>query len=71
MSRLIETGEYLVEVACPHCGREVQVPAVIEQVLKIKGSDGSLTVAVAAKPVPHDCDQGELPFDEQTGEVLV
>lgn len=63
----IETGEYLVRVACPHCGREAEVPCVVEQVLKVKGSEGSLTVALAAKAVPHDCRQEQLPFAEEDG----
>jgi hypothetical protein len=59
----LELGDYLVRVSCPHCDRAAEVPAVIERVLKVKGSEGSLTVSVSAKPVPHDCNQ--LTLDEQ------
>lgn len=63
MTALLELGDYLVRVRCPHCDRPAEVPAVIERVLKVKGWEGSLTVSVSAKPVPHDCRQSTL--DEQ------
>lgn len=66
MTGRIDTGEYLVSVACPHCQREVEVPAVLEQVLKVKGDEGSLTVALSAKPVPHDCEQEQLALDGES-----
>ena len=65
MTAPLELGDYLVRVQCPHCDRFAEVPAVIEQVLKVKGSEGSLTVAVAAKPVPHDCNQLAIDDEEQ------
>jgi hypothetical protein len=59
----ITTGDFLVGVECPHCGRGADIPAVIEQVLKVKGREGSLTVALSAKAIPHDCGQEQLPFE--------
>lgn len=71
MTTQIKTGEYLCTVVCPNCDRHVEVPCVLEQVLKVKGADGSLTVALAAKAVPHNCDQEELPFEDITMSVGV
>lgn len=65
MAAGINTGDYLVIVRCPHCGREAQVPCVIEQVLKVKGQEGSLSVALSAKPVPHDCEIEQLSLEQE------
>lgn len=70
MTAGIGTGAYVVGVECPHCHRPAQVPCVLEQVLRVKGREGSLSVALSAKPVPHDCDLEQLTIDAQTGEVL-
>ena len=72
----LTTGAYWVAVTCPNCARTAEVPAVIEQVLKVKGHEGSLTVALSAKAVPHDCQQTEIDGIDQgvivdlvTGEI--
>lgn len=65
MTTAIGTGDYLVGVTCPHCGREADVPAVIEQVLKVKGREGSLSVALSAKAVPHDCEAEQLSIEQE------
>lgn len=68
-------GVYYVDVECPHCDRQVEIRAEIDSVLKVKGGEGTLSVACSAKPVPHQCgqavidEQGEL-VDTQTGEIL-
>lgn len=75
MTATLPTGDYLFAISCPHCGRDAEVPAVIEQVLKVKGHEGSLTVALSAKPVPHDCrqrtidDDRPMLVDAETGEI--
>ena len=66
MTTQIKTGEYLCTVVCPNCDRHVEVPCALEQVLKVKGAEGSLTVALSAKAVPHNCDQEELPFGDDS-----
>ena len=75
MTGIIEAGDYLVQVHCPWCKRQAEVPAVVERVLKVKGSEGSLSATMTVKAVPHDCrqqtidDEQQTLVDVQTGEI--
>lgn len=84
MAAVIPEGEYRIETTCPHCDRKVEVPAVIEGVLKVKRHEAKMSVSAGVKAVLHRCDQptldeeidGLLPeadepyVDPETGEIL-
>ena len=70
--RQITEGNYWVAVACPMCGRRVDVPVALDGVLKVKGGESTLSVALKQSAVPHDCDAEEptpLFVDTTTGEM--
>lgn len=64
----LSEGIYFVDVECPHCERTVEIRIEIDGVLKVKGGEGSLSVACGAKAVPHQCGQGTI--DEEQGELV-
>lgn len=77
-SKVIPTGTYLVEAACPRCGAIEEILVAIRSVLSIPEDDtGSLRVRLRGKARDHDCKQQRLTesapllqVNAETGEVV-
>lgn len=67
---LIEEGQFVITVVCPHCKRRIEIPATIDGVLKIRAGRGSLTAAMSAVATPHDCRQATIDDEVIDGELV-